>query len=235
MGVYDRRDQPAYEMPEPYRKGANNPFILRWWTAEHDRALAELIGRRRWLWYWGAADEIVAHTPAAVIEEWRAADPECRGRVWYNVLMKFAISRASALGFDRAVRRGGTTKCLLCDQPFLEESLPVSLVDRLGIDKLEFCAPCLRDTVLGGGGNSSLAAEAIRQYVRDLAAAVGRPPTQAMGEGRVDLLPLQTPERVALLRVLQRRPSLTRVKEVFGSWREAAVAAGVSAPRGRNN
>lgn len=228
MSVYGHRDRPAYEMPEPYRKSAHNPFILKWWSEEHDSALVNLIARRRWLWYWTASDEIVARTPAAVLEEWRKSDPECQFRPWYNVLMIFAISRVHALGLLHTVARGGSKVCLLCSQNFLEESLPVPLLDRLGIDRLDFCAPCLRDTVLGGGGDASMSAEGVCQYLRDLAAVMGRVPTQAMGEGRVDLLPLTTDQRVAQLKVVLRRPSVARVKELFGSWRAALVAAGVT-------
>lgn len=231
MSVYDQRDRPAYEPPEPYRNGAENPFILRWWTPEHDGALADLIAQRRWLWYWGASDAIVARTPPAVIEEWRRTDPLCEIRVWYNVLMHFAVARVHALGLHRSVQRGGSRQCPLCGETFLEESLPVPLVDRLGIDRLDLCAPCLRDTVLGGGGDATMSKEGVCQYLRDLTAALGRVPTQANGEGRVDLLPLTTDRRVHLLQVLQRRPTVARVKELFGSWRDALVTAQVVDPR----
>lgn len=107
------------------------------------------------------------------------------------------------------------------------------LVDRIGIDNIEFCAPCLRDTVLGGGGDQALSAEAVCEYLRDLAGILGRAPTQAMGEGRVDLLPLSTDARLSLLRVLRRRPALPRVKELFGSWRSAVAAAGLESTPGK--
>lgn len=228
VSVYDHRDRPAYPDREPYRKGARNPFIVKWWTEAHDKALVDLIAQHKWLWYWYATDAIVALTPDAVLDEWRKSDPECQFRVWYNALMMFAESRIHALGLQHTVPRGGSKVCPLCGNYFLEESLPVPLVNRLGIDRLDFCAPCLRDTVLRRKGDPDMSAEDICQYLRDLTAVLGRAPTQTMGDGQIDLRPLTTDERLAILKVLQRRPSVARVKEVFGSWRAALAAAGVA-------
>ena len=164
----------------------------------------------------------------AVLDEWCKSDPECQFRVWYNVLMNFAISRIHALSLQQTIPRGGLNVCPLCGENFLEESLPIPLVDRLGIDSLDFCAPCLRDTILRGTGDPTMSAEDICHYVRDLTEVLGRVPTQAMGDGQMDLLPFTTEERLARLKVLLRRPTVQRVKEVFGSWRAALVAAGVA-------
>jgi hypothetical protein len=73
--------------------------------------------------------------------------------------------------------------------------------------------------------------EEVYQYLRDLTGALGRVPTQANGEGRVDLLPLPTERRAKILRALQRRPTVVRVKELYGSWRDALIAAQVVEPR----
>jgi hypothetical protein len=119
----------------------------------------------------------------------------------------------------------------LCEEKFIEESLPVPLVDRLGIDQLDFCAPCLRDTVLGGGGDAAMSKDQVCAYVRDLTAALGRVPTQAHGDGRVELHPLSAEGRAQVLRALQWRPTIARVKQLFGSRREALVEARVIEPR----
>ena len=233
MSIYDHRDRPAYEMPEPDPRDAHNPLILRWWTQEHDDLLRQLISERRWVWYWSASDAIGAITAASTLDQWRGSDPVCSVRAWYNVLMNFALSRAQQLGLDKEVRRGTERRCLLCEEPFLEESLPVPLIDRLGMDRLEFCAPCLRDTVLQGGASPSLSAASISEFLRQFAAAMGRAPTQAHGEGRVDLREFETEKRLAVLRVLRGRPTVDRVKELFGSWRAALVAAQVLEECGR--
>jgi hypothetical protein len=42
-----------------------------------------------------------------------------------------------------------------------------------------------------------------------------------------DLLEMETEDRVALLRLLQRKPTVKRIKTVFGSWLNALIQAGV--------
>ena len=57
------------------------------------------------------------------------------------------------------------------------------LIVRLGIDRLDFCAPCLRDTVFKGTGNRSLSEKDIIKHLQDLASLLGRVPSQNLGEG----------------------------------------------------
>jgi hypothetical protein len=103
----------------------------------------------------------------------------------------------------------------------------VPLIERLGIDKLDFCAPCLRDTVLQGSGKSSASKENICKYLQELTTLIGCVPTQNFSEGVTDLLDFDTAERVALLRLLRKKPTLARVKAVFGSWLNALIQAGI--------
>jgi hypothetical protein len=227
MSIYDQRLRSAYRSVGATPADAKNPLILSWWTSEHDALLEHLIGRFHWAWHWAVADEVVASTPAHILEEWRRADPRCRERAWYNVLMRFAAARADVCGLTLSIRKPETRTCLLCAERFVEDSLPMPLVERLGIDLLEFCAPCLRDTVLRGTGDSSLSADAIGVYLRQLANVLGRVPPQGFGEGAADLRELASEERVAVLRLLRGKPNVRRVKELFGSWLNALIRAGV--------
>ena len=97
--------------------------------------------------------------------------------------MYFAFTRAQELGFTNSIRKPVWKECPLCNQAFIESSLPHPLVKRLGINQLDFCSPCLRDTVLGNSGNQSATKEEILQYVRDLIALMQRIPPQGYGEG----------------------------------------------------
>lgn len=227
MSIYDQRDKPVYSLFKVEPHYSKNHHILRWWTPSHDQTIAEQIARKQWVWYWGITDEIVKVTPAAEIEAWQNADPLCSRYAWYNVLMYFAASRAEQLGLTKAIRRPKWKTCPLCNQKFVEDSLPVPLVERLGIDHLDFCAPCLRDTVLQGSGDDSASETSILEYLRDLAALIGRVPTQNFGEGMTDLLDIQPTDRVDLLLLLRRKPTVKRVKAVFGSWLNALIQAGV--------
>ena len=64
-------------------------------------------------------------------------------------------------------------------------------------------------------------------YLRDLTETLQRVPPQGFGEGIGDLQGLSTQERLAILQVLRRKPTVRRVKELFGTWLEALIEAGV--------
>jgi hypothetical protein len=227
MSVYDQRDRPAYERFEAKPQYAQNPHILKWWTPLHDEILAAQIAHKHWIWYCSITDEIVEATQSLELDTWKDADPLCLQYAWYNVLMYFAASRAEQIGLTKAIRQPKWTTCLLCQQRFIESSLPAPLIDRLGIDNLDFCAPCLRDTVIQGSGNSSASKEDICKYLQELAVLLGHVPTQNFGEGATDLLDFNTAERSAILKCLREKPTLARVKTVFGSWLSALIIAGI--------
>lgn len=227
MAVYDNRDEPAYAELATDLSYSDNAYILSWWTPAHDALLAKLIADRQWSWYWSSTDEVVEITPPDVLESWKSRDPLCSRYAWYNVLMYFSASRAERLGLTAAIRNPEWKTCLLCGQTFVEDSLPLPLIERLGIERLDFCAPCLRDTVLQRTGSTSTSKRAIIEYLRDLAELLERVPPQGFGEGVGDLRDLDTKDRVKLLRLLRAKPATQRVKAVFGSWLNALIQAGV--------
>jgi hypothetical protein len=141
--------------------------------------------------------------------------------------MCFCEARATQLGFTKSIRRPQKKICPLCNNYFIEDSLPVPLIRRLGIDRLDFCAPCLRDTVLQGSGNDSLSEKAMLKYLQDLALLLGRVPSQNFGESMTDLLDMSDHERLALLRLLRNKPTIGCVKSAFGSWLNALIHAGI--------
>jgi hypothetical protein len=227
MSIYDNTDTPAYGRFDAEPSYAKNPLILRWWTPAHDELLRKQIRLEQWGWYWSITDEIVALTPPDAIEKWKASDPLCSDYAWYNVLTYFAESRAQELGFTEAIRTPQRKTCPLCNHTFVEDSLPYPLVKRLGIEQIDFCAPCLKDTILQQTGNGSLPREDVLAYLRDLTQVLQRVPSQGFGEGVDDLRDLSTEERLAVLKLLRRKPSVRRVKALFGSWFEALVEAGI--------
>ena len=227
MSIYDNRTKPAYG---PYREEPKrysmNRHILKWWTPEHDNLLSTQIARWHWVWYWTITDKIVEITPPEIIEAWRETDPLCSKYAWYNVLMYFAKSRAEQLGLTKAIRKPKWKRCLLCNSKFVEDSLPMPLIERLGIDKLDFCAPCLSSALFSEGDNDA-SAESILKYLRDLADLIERVPPQDFGKGKDDLIDLGTEKRLALLNLLKTKPAVSRVKALFGSWFKALIEAGV--------
>ena len=227
MSIYDNRDKPAYGLFKTEPNYAKNPYILKWWNSTLDELLATQISLWQWVWYWGITDEIVKHISSETIEMWKESDPLCSKYAWYNILMYFSAARAEQMGLSRSIRHPQKKTCLLCKNNFIEDSLPIPLIQRLGIDRLDFCAPCLRDTVLQGTGNDSASEKDMLKYLQDLANLLGRVPTQNFGEGMADLLEMKNDERLALLVLLKNKPTIDRIKSVFGSWLNALIHAGV--------
>ena len=221
----DLRTKPAYRTDGVHWRYSRNPHILKWWTPQHDGLIATRIEMEQWVWYWGIADEILKITPSETIEAWRAEDPKCSEYAWYNVLMYFAMSRARQLGLTKTIRKPQWKTCPLCNNQFVEDSLPYPFVKKIGIDQLDFCAPCLSATLFQTSGDETLSRQDVLGYLRDLADVLQRVPPQDFGEGAGDLQGLNPEERLAILKVLKNRPTTRRVKELFGSWLEALIEA----------
>ena len=225
MSVYDVRDKSAYSFnAEP--RYSENPTILKWWSPAHDNLLATSISQEQWVWPFGIRKKIVAITPPEIIEQWKTEDPICSRYAWYNVLMYFAISRADRLALSKDVRKPEWRVCPLCGQKFVEDSLPFPLVQSLGIERLDFCGPCVQATLFASGSDGA-SEKHVQQYLRQLSEILGRIPSQDFGEGMGDLRDLNTTERLSVLTQLRQKPSQKRVKELFGSWLAALIAAGL--------
>lgn len=224
MGIYEQRTQPAYRAfaEESY---CRNRHILKWWSPAHDQVLVEQIEKEQWMWYWETPDRIVEITSPETIDAWKNTDPICSKYAWNNILMYFSISRANSLGLTDRIREPIWKICPLCNQRFIEDSLPFPLVKRLGVDHLDFCAPCLSQTIFQG--SDTLSEESALAYIQDLAALLQRVPSQDFGGGIGDLWDLGFEERLALLNLFQQKPTVRRIKELFGSWLGALIAAGV--------
>lgn len=226
MGIYDNRKKAAYEISWELEH-SDNYYILKWWTSSHDDLIPSLIAKYQWNWFWFITDEIVRTTSPEIIEAWQIEDPLCKRWAWYNVLMNFSGARAQRLGLTEHIREPLWKICLLCYQPFNEASLPVPLMLRLGVNQLDFCSPCLKNTVLQGTGSDTLSKEETLSYLRDLASVLQRIPNQRFGEGMNDLADLSIQKRKAILNLLNKKPTAGRVKELFGSWFNGLVEAGI--------
>lgn len=101
--------------------------------------------------------------------------------------MYFAASRAERLGLIKAIRKPEWKVCPLCNERFVEDSLPVPLVKRLGVDQLDFCAPCLSGTLFQNSGSETLSRQEVLTYLQDLADVLQHVPSQDFGEGTNDL------------------------------------------------
>lgn len=220
MSIYDYRDMFAYDRdfvlnPPSYR----NKNISKWWTPAHDKLLGDLIQKYQWHWYWEISDAVVKITPKEITESL------CKEYAWYNKVMKFALTRSKELGLTVSIRRPEWKVCPLCGEKFVEDSLPGPLTKRLGMNHLDFCSPCLRDTLLNNIGDNSLTREEIISYMQKLTEIIYIIPTKDFGKKIEDLRNLTYDQRVKLLTLFKRKPSLQRVESLFGSWLNALVVA----------
>jgi hypothetical protein len=217
MGA-EKNSRGHWKIPARFVNPWENPYILKWWTPAHDELLAELIAREQWHWYWQINDGIRAITPQETLEAWRAEDSLGR-------LQDFAVSRAAKLGLTKAIRVPKWKTCPLCGQAFVENSLPVPLARRLGYDHLDFCSPCLSHALWGGRDDASR--QEVLEYLRQVSEVLLQVPAQDFTEKPYFLTDLDPPERLPVLRAIMRKPTVGRVKELFGSWLVALVKAGV--------
>ena len=228
MGYFDRdiSEFPASRVPA---KLADNPHILKWWTAQHDEQINRAIVAWQWAWQIRISQALVAVTPPDVLEQWKLEDPICQSRVWYNALMNFAAARGSQQGFTTAIRKPRRLDCLCCGKKFREDALPWALVERLSIEELDFCPPCLSACVLQHSGSPTMPAAGVARYLRKLAKLLEAIPSQGFGERRGDLLALPRERRPELIRHLRRKPSVRRVKQCYRTWLRALIRSGVLA------
>ena len=226
MSIYDQRDEPAYNDDfHPY----HNRNIDKWWTDKHDQLILTLIDQYQWGWYWELHESIEDITPKDVM------DTLTKQYAWYNKVMKYGLTRAKELGFTKNIRKPQRRSCLLCGEEFIESSLPQPFLKRLGVNNLVFCSPCLKDTVLQNTGNENATNEEIIKYLNQLANVIEKVPTQGFGEGVDDLSNLDSIKLLELLKTLNRKPTVKRIKAVFGSWFNALVEAGVLQDGARQN
>lgn len=232
MGSYENRESPACH-PTPI-EWAQNPHILAWWTDAHDKAIVQAINVWQWNWPLTIAEAITRLTPETVLARWREKDKLCSKYAWYNILMGFAEARAQVLNLTSRIRKPQRRRCGLCSLTFAEDSLPFPLVQRLGMDGLDVCAPCCRDTILFPG-NAGARGEDIVSYIRSLAELAGRVPPQGFGEHPGDLVYVDNEARLKILSLMRSKPSNAAIKVAFGSWFDALVGSGVLEKGARHN
>jgi hypothetical protein len=216
-----------------------NPFILKWWTQAHDQIIITRIEKQLWYWYDdfesdpspSLQDQLIAITSPKTIETWKAEDPKCAEIGWRSNLWWFAVSRANENGLTQEIRAPLKKTCPLCSQSFIEVSVSASFVQWLGIDNIDFCNSCLGKALYAHSGNDNLSKEQVLLSLQELANILQRVPTEdyfRRGISRLaEICEYLPEERVAILEALKRKPSVNRIKELFGSWFKALVEAGI--------
>lgn len=216
-GAYESRSAELADWP-PLRF-ADNDHILTWWLPDYDEALRRLAERRGWIWIHDLGGLLRSLIPESVLNAWITSDPLCATYAWYNILQNFAIARAKQLGF--APRSPQRRRCSECAEEFSELSVPVEYVERMGLDRVDFCGRCL-ELALGRPRNDNKTPAQIAAVIQVLARELGREPTSAEVCGAVDFRPLGSEARRAVVRALALKPSAARLAAAFPSV-EAAL------------
>lgn len=234
MSIYDYRDTPAYrdfDVPISY---CNNQYINSWWTEEHDKMILTQIELEQWNWHWDISNVIVSKTSPNAIEKWRDNDPFCKQYAWYNALMYYSVAKAKKQGYLKRIRKAEWKKCHLCNNDFIENSLPSPFVKKLGINNLDFCAPCLRDSLLDEG-DGKMSKSDIIDFVTELAKILNKVPPQNFVNEISNLSEYELIDRIELLKHLQTKPTLSLVKKTFGSWFHLLIEAEILEDGTRKN
>jgi len=228
MGAYDSRTEPVYGPPKNLAFVHDHPSTIPdWWEQIHDNLIARQIIEEQWVWYWGISEKIEKITPKDVLDNWRMNASLANPSRFATRLMEIAEERAEYIGLRNSIRKAEWRICPICHNAFIEDSLPYPIIRRLGINQLDFCSPCFCEAVFLNNPNNGLSKSKIIVYLNDLTNVIGRVPTQDYGTGMNDFLELTTEERQKVFEVLKGRPTLRRVRKVFGSWLNALIQAGI--------
>ncbi len=206
---------------DPPDEYARNHHILSWWKPEYDAILSELILEYGHGWHQCITRELEDRLPAAGIAAWRAKDPLCEQYAYYNVLTNFAVARARTTGLEDTLPDERVVECAVCGESFLTTSLKAGVWRDFGTD---FCGVCLA-RAFWLDGDPVATRESILEHIGGLYAAWQRVPPQSVGSREVFGSSFE--QRRELVKILVDRPATDRVREVFGSWFEALVAASV--------
>jgi hypothetical protein len=218
MSIYDYRDKAAYS--HNFQVYKNLAYDL-WWSTLHDELIIKLMKNYRWNWYWKFVDHLPEVTNPKILSHLQS---QINSR---NNIMYYAITRSSELELTKHIHPPATKSCLLCDNSFIEDSLPMPLMERLGAYNLDYCAPCLSNIVFQNSGNSKLKKTEMIQFITELTAALEHIPPQNFGERMDDLISMTKEKRTDVLKVLTKKPTYNCVKKKFGSWLKALIESGI--------
>lgn len=208
---------------DPPQSYAHNPKIRAWWTDGYDDLLGRLVAQFGWGWHQEALGPLLESIPDQTLKQWQEADPLCKQYAYYNVLLNFAVARAQKLGLEDDLVVPPLRTCAVCTATFDERSIKAKWCASLGA---AVCGVCLAKA-LTIEGDPTADREAVLSYIRDLVDLLERIPPQTFVEPIEILASLESKLRVEVIQGMAERPTATRTNQLFGSWLEALIAAGV--------
>lgn len=246
MGRYDNRvgSQASGLRWDP--ADARDDEILAWWDDGHIEALENCIRDFQWSWQFRCADYVREAMSEDVFITWARRDRRIRphGNPHYDeswnlwaggaegLINRFCWAYGHVHGLTSRIRPSAEVSCGRCGKSFEEHSVPDNLLERLTIAQIDFCTPCLRDTLMrfnyGEAGDDAASRDQIASFAKRLTELVSRIPPADFGYSHIgSLWGLSTPERAEVLELITTRPSRRRINKLYGSWLAALVDAGV--------
>ncbi len=206
---------------------AENDHILLWWLPEYDEVLRQLVADYQWAWRGGVLPRLEPLIPGDVLRIWRDSDPQCQEYSWYNVLGTFAAARARQLGIIPRPARQKACSC--CSRGFLESDLSYRFIGCIGVDSIDVCHVCLGQALYDKGSPGS-SPEDVIAVLQALSGVLGRPPKTSDLTGRLSLRDLSHDGRATAVQALRVKPATARIKELFGSLKDAVAQAATASP-----
>lgn len=220
---------------------AGDPHVLAWWEERHTHEVREAITDFQWKWKFVVEDYVARVLTDSEIDAWSKSDPRLaavsndpiydrqRSENVKGIVRRFSWAYGHVHGLTDAIRPSELKSCARCGLSFAEHACPNNYIQRLGVDQIDICNPCLTSALqFGAGQRDDANAQEVADFARDICHAVGRIVSQRVGYMEPStLLGLTTNERLRVLEILALRPSPSAIKATHGSWLGALIAAGV--------
>jgi len=243
LGTEQPKEQAARQLPadvdlQPWMRSNENPeaylahswnqteirLVRRIWDSRCDDILQELADKYAWDAPWFIRDTIVAYLLPDQIEAFKKSCEKHETHVWSNVLMYYGQARMAQLGVK--TRQPRTLKCKGCGKRFLESSVHINKAKRVGY-RIYFCRSCYRRALDGIGlGEVSMRQETMLIRLAELADALQGVPTATFVR-QADFTEVSNEKQIAIVKALLAIPSYETYKQVFGSWLNALILAGI--------
>jgi hypothetical protein len=184
--------------------------VPSWWSEEADAALAHAVATWGWAWEYSFgtwyADQVGTHHQAQA--------------------MAYASARARQAGLLEGVLLPEVKPCAKCGELFRKDGAAGACLQRFGdIRSIDFCNPCMAAVIVDRGEDNVASEDALR-WLATVTDTIGRVPAQSFPT-IADFQAADRAERLAILQLYELRPSVSAIKDMFGSWRDALIEAGL--------
>lgn len=194
--------------------------INNWWSSVHDTMIREEVKRTRW--YWDISYNVLQTLTESQLERWRQEDPALTELSETQLIRDFAQNRSREIKVRVPVPSVEPKICECCNESFLESSIHPRWLHVDGYETIPYCRVCI-DCV--HKGRTHCTRSEVVGYIKDAFAEFSCVPTTNWHQILYAQTSLQ--ERARVFQILAQRPNRDAVRNTFGTWFEAFIAAGI--------